>query len=366
MQTKVATFLFPLPRSTSAVTHTLNPTPQPHALAFVSVLRTLEIDDTRGFIVSWGGMERKVFGHRSAWALFFKQPHIVNLDHLAPTSASDHISDCLCNEGYTSEGDLALVDRTFLALVPASSPKLASPSTRDQNAIGSLVLPAFSAGGGPEGKGAVRFTRAQEQYLNGGKHTFKIATNGGLTVIAVVRFVNPSAAWERIIDFGNGQSNDNLMLAREDNLLYWRIYDDKGGGSKVCDLSTGVDVVVKDAWMTVVARYNNKTNTAELRVGSRDFSQACTGAVDDRTLSKTYVGKSMWTADGNSYLDADVAGLFVIDTYVDADAAGAIAGTMTKGKDLTELSAKSVSCTACPSGKYKVRSPRFEKSLAAA
>lgn len=236
-------------------------------------------------------------------------------------------------------------------------------------------MPAFSAGGGPDGKGAVRFTRAQEQFFDGGQHTFKIAANGGLTVIAVIRFVNPSAAWERIIDFGNGQSNNNLVLVREDNLLYWRIYDDKGGSSKVCDLSTGIDVVVKDAWMTVVARYNNRTNTAELRVGSQDFSKGCTGTVSDRTLFKTYVGKSMWTADGNSYLDADVAGLFVVDTYMDAGAADAIAdrmrrsssgysgpediaGCMLCATDTFKASSGNAPCTTCPAKTSSVSGSR--------
>ena len=42
--------------------------------------------------------------------------------------------------------------------------------------------------GPPGGNGAVTFDWGLSQYLDGGEHTFNIASNGGLTVIALVSF----------------------------------------------------------------------------------------------------------------------------------------------------------------------------------
>ena len=54
--------------------------------------------------------------------------------------------------------------------------------------MGSTVLPAYNSQGGPLGKGHLSFDHAQTQYLDGGALRFNMASNGGFTVVAVVRF----------------------------------------------------------------------------------------------------------------------------------------------------------------------------------
>jgi hypothetical protein len=97
----------------------------------------------------------------------------------------------------------------FLALVVGSPPRFASVSSRGSAPLGSAVLPVYSASGGPQGKGHVTFNRTQSQYLDAGPRTLNIATNGGLTIVAVVRFTgttgfalhgDPWSDHERIID----------------------------------------------------------------------------------------------------------------------------------------------------------------------
>jgi hypothetical protein len=62
----------------------------------------------------------------------------------------------------------------------------------------------YSASGGPQGKGHVTFNRTNSQYLDAGARTLNIATNGGLTIVAVVRFTGTAGSYERIIDLGSG------------------------------------------------------------------------------------------------------------------------------------------------------------------
>jgi hypothetical protein len=91
----------------------------------------------------------------------------------------------------------------FLALVLGSPPRFASVSSRNRAPLGSAVLPVYNALGGPQGKGHVTFDRAQSQYLDAGARTLNIATNGGLTIVAVVRFTGTVGDFERIIDLGS-------------------------------------------------------------------------------------------------------------------------------------------------------------------
>jgi hypothetical protein len=84
----------------------------------------------------------------------------------------------------------------FFALV-AAQPSFSSVSTRGSAPVGSVILPVYNALGGPQGKGHVTFNRTKSQYLDAGARTLNIATNGGLTIVAVVRFTGAIGSWER-------------------------------------------------------------------------------------------------------------------------------------------------------------------------
>jgi hypothetical protein len=46
-------------------------------------------------------------------------------------------------------------------------------------------LPLYNSLGGPQGRGHVTFDRTKNQYLDAGSRTLNIATNGGLTMVAL-------------------------------------------------------------------------------------------------------------------------------------------------------------------------------------
>jgi hypothetical protein len=259
-------------------------------------------------------------------------------NHTSSLNGTSSVADCICNQGFTRDNS------EFLALLLSSPPKLASPSTRHAAAVGSTVLPAYNAQGGPWGKGHVSFDRTQTQYLDGGARTFKIASNGGFTVVAVVRFRGSPAYWERIIEFGNGPDDNNILLARKatSSDLSFETFE---GSSYMCRLNA-VSAIVQDQWMTIVARYRAHDRTCTLVVNGQ-LEVSTTGvALTDKTLTNTWVGRNLYN---QGWLNADIAGLYVKDEYASDEKAALIANALEEGLDLTEVPA----CKECAAGTYK-------------
>jgi hypothetical protein len=176
------------------------------------------------------------------------------------------------------------------------------------------------------GRGHVIFDRGESDYLDGGSHDLNIASNGGLTIVAVVLFKGSVRDWERIIDFGNGPFADNIVLCRGEstNLLRLDLYN---GATRVLRVDAASVPITQNEWLTIITRYDASTLAGEIRInGALAGSATASAAVTDKTFSGTYVGKSHWS--GDAYVDANMAGLAVIDKHLDLDTAAAIADSM--------------------------------------
>jgi hypothetical protein len=94
-----------------------------------------------------------------------------------------------------------------------------------------------------------------------------IATNGGLTIVAVVRFTGNPGYQERIIDMASSQDN-NLVVSRSTTTttLETTIFQ---GGSFFRWSSSGV--IVQDSWLTVVVRYRASTREYSLKVNNANY-----------------------------------------------------------------------------------------------
>jgi len=258
---------------------------------------------------------------------------------------------CTCNAGFSGPnggyGYLALgfprTTATIIALVPGSPPRFASLSTYGSAPLVSASLPSYIAVGGPVGKGDMNFDRSSSQYLDGGAHTFNVASGGGFTAVAVVKFTGAAGMHERIFDFGNGI---------DENIILWRLYDTtelmftiQNGATMVCDIRK-TNAITQDAWITIIARYNAQNHSAELMLNGLVVSSGtCSQPLVDRSLAKTYVGKSNWQT--NEFLSGSIAGLFVVDAYMDTAAATLVADAMVRGDDVL-----STQCISCPMGTY--------------
>ncbi len=77
--------------------------------------------------------------------------------------------------------------------------------------------PVYSSTSGPNGKPALVFNAGNDQYLASlANLPATISFAGGISSFAMVSFNAPLTAqgWQRIYDFGNGASSDNLMFGR--------------------------------------------------------------------------------------------------------------------------------------------------------
>lgn len=132
--------------------------------------------------------------------------------------------------------------------------------------------------------------------LNGTNQYFDVADGfadftSGLTILSFVNFGNANA-WERIIDFGEGQASNNIIFSRKSttNNLWFEIY---GSGSSLfsVELSNGI---INNGWgfygikigggyklFTHISNVNDTTATLPANV----------------TRTNNYIGRSNWSAD---------------------------------------------------------------------
>jgi hypothetical protein len=217
----------------------------------------------------------------------------------------------------------------FLALVLGSPPRFASVSSRGSSPLGSAVLPVYSASGGPQGKGYVTFDRAQSQYVDAGARTLNIATNGGLTIVAVVRFTGTPGEYERIIDLHMSGLAETLIMVYRSATSSNVGFEIKNRGS----VTSSSGEIVQNVWLTVVARYRASTMEYRLTVNDNVFTGIGSAAATDRTASNTWIARSF--GDQQPYFNGDMAGVFVVDEYLSTVATSAIADAMVRGEDLT-------------------------------
>jgi hypothetical protein len=221
-------------------------------------------------------------------------------------------------------------------------PRFASRATRGNAPLPSpfepnnnVIPPLYNPLGGPQGKGHVNFDRSKEQYLDAGPCTWNIETNGGLTIVAVVRFTGSAGSSERIIDFTSGpgiylalgryQTSSGLFLAITN------------AGSSGVESGNIPNTIQPDAWLTVVVMYRASTSQYVVTVNNAIVSTGtASAAVTDRSLSRTYIGKSSFA--GDAYFNGEIAGVFVVDEYLSTDATSAIAVALVRGEDLTSQS----------------------------
>ena len=138
------------------------------------------------------------------------------------------------------------------------------------------------------GKGHLSFDRAQTQYLDGVALRFIMASNGGFTVVAVVRFSGSPGHWERIIDFGHGAGNNNIILARSGTSSDL-VFDVDQGDSYTRSVRYSVIVQARShrwqracrpvlGWSTVISPNDRQHCSRALRVSVVYFQGTAQGA----------------------------------------------------------------------------------------
>lgn len=128
-----------------------------------------------------------------------------------------------------------------------------------------------------------------------------IATNGGFTLVISVRFRGPAGFWERIIDFGNGMNNDNIVFARYAGNNTFGLSYRNGGTASDTEVGT-----ITGGWQTIGIRYISGEKA--LFTGTKSVVSNLT--LTNKSLTTCYIGKSAWA---DAYANIDIRELLMYD-----------------------------------------------------
>ena len=261
-----------------------------------------------------------------------------------------------CDAGYFDWSYSVTACDRFTALI-LSRPSFASKSTKDNTPIGSSTLPTYDAVGGPRGYGHVTFDRSLQQFLNGGPRSWNTQTNGGFTVVMLLRFRQFDGGYpvqyifEATVPHWSG-AESYLFDLRTDIPSTGALTMNMGGFAGTIATLTTDTSVVQDVWTLIVCKYvvastqlsisTDRTQPFTHTIGYSDFP--------DRELRSFYVGRTSSTSVRP--FNGDIAGILAVDEVLTADAINAVYSDMLEGYDLTDTMCGK-SCAPCPVGLYK-------------
>ncbi|WP_252177988.1 VCBS domain-containing protein [Endozoicomonas sp. 4G] len=136
---------------------------------------------------------------------------------------------------------------------------------------------------------------------------------GAMTISAWVKYDSLSQNWSRIVDFGDGSANNNILLAHigTGNALAFEIFD---GGSKVGQLHIN-NFFTAGEWLHVTATVDDNGVMRVYKNGELAGENLNGAAPPEIVRSGNYIGKSHWN-DG--HLDGSIGELAIFNTGLGA------------------------------------------------
>ena len=170
------------------------------------------------------------------------------------------INTCLGNTGFHDA-----TSSTVLALLPKKTPHpvFASETTRNNTAAGSTVLPVYNLSGGPTGNGDVHFNRTYGQFIEAGVRPFNMSTNGGFSIVTVLRINGVLFESEPILEFTNSPSqSDRIYLGTTE---YSNLILSITQGNKHCEFKIE-NSIMSGTWLTIIAKIFKSKNRIDLTI----------------------------------------------------------------------------------------------------
>ena len=139
---------------------------------------------------------------------------------------------------------------------------------------------------------------------------------GALTVESWVN-IKSYTNWSRIIDFGNGAGNHNIILGQLENSgrLFFHVYD--GNGNRVVDIEPTNQIALNE-WTHVAATIDDQRNVKLYMNGAVIGTAVASSLPATLQRSNNYVGRSNWGGD-NAYLNGSISDLRVYSGARTAD-----------------------------------------------
>ena len=257
-------------------------------------------------------------------------------------------SVCPCDNGYTGGNFFSKYSMTactrFIALT--SRPSLVSVATRTSIPTG--ILPTYNSAGGPSGKGDVTFVRSSAQtLLYTSASTFNRYSNGGMTIVAVLRCTSPLTNEVIIL-------SDHFTISRSTSDISFQVNNARcSDDTNTCSWAFSTPFCLLNVWSTMVVRYAAQENQWSAKLQPQNFNNYINMpyGLTDKALGTVQVSSN---TNSKQYFEGNIAGLLVVDEYITDIATDEIITIMSNGVDLTDTTCPSGNnCTACVAGTYK-------------
>lgn len=134
------------------------------------------------------------------------------------------------------------------------------------------------------------------QYYDFGTRRFPCGTVG-FTVVVEFMFTAANA-WERIFDFGSGANDNNILMARDSSSNILRA--DLRNNATVMSTLNVTTALALNTWYRVTIVYDPTTGNGVATAYLNDVfvtSNTPAAKLIDRTLTRTFVGRSNWDVD---------------------------------------------------------------------
>ncbi len=140
-----------------------------------------------------------------------------------------------------------------------------------------------------------------------------VQTGGAMTIAAWVRFDSFTQSWSRVIDFGDGQDSNNILIGHEITTgdLGFHVHDSGGTQHQL----TVSNFFTTGEWVHMVATIDS-TGLFTVYKNGEQAGTVQGGVPTEKVRNFNYVGKSNWSGDG--YLDGAIDDLAVISGALDA------------------------------------------------
>jgi len=181
--------------------------------------------------------------------------------------------------------------------------------------------PVYGATAAPNGRPALTFTSTSSQYLALASLPSSITYTGGISTFAQVSFnaSQTSWGWERVFDFGNGQSSNNITFGRNGSTANFYYEGFSGSTGDQTYTTSGAIVNGSNNIYEIVQQAGAVGNLTAVRHYLAGASQAESGAAGSNTWIpptgarvKNYIGRSNWAVD--NYFSGTMSEILIYKT----------------------------------------------------
>jgi hypothetical protein len=181
--------------------------------------------------------------------------------------------------------------------------------------------------------GGYGFDRSLGQFLDGGMRTFRPGTTG-FTATMIFNFTGNVGHYERLFDFGSGDANFNIIVAREatSNTMYFEIWN-----TFLSSIGSNVAIAQNTRYILTVV-YSPPSFYSIYINGQKVATKVESFVAVPRTLWRTCIGgRSLWA--GDAFLNGTIFHLAAYDRSLSTS-------------DILQQHQCAASCTKCPVGSF--------------